>query len=75
MQIKNRWKDCHKRNAICKINLTSPLGTLKVVIEKAHELYLDGSQLDFLKGLENRGFVFNNPNAEETCGCGSSFSV
>ena len=48
---------------------------LKVVIEKAHELYLVGTQLDFLNGLENRGFVFNNPNAEETCGCGSSFSA
>ncbi len=48
---------------------------LKVVIEKAHELYLDGTELDFLNGLENRGFIFNNPNADETCGCGSSFSA
>lgn len=47
----------------------------KVIIEKAHELYLDGTELDFLDGLENRGFQFNNPNAEETCGCGSSFSA
>ena len=48
---------------------------VKVVIEKAHELYLAGTELDFLGGLENRGFIFNNPNAEETCGCGSSFSA
>ncbi len=46
-----------------------------VVIEKAHELYLEGTELDFSDGLENRGFVFNNPNAGETCGCGSSFSA
>ncbi|MEZ5009244.1 MAG: iron-sulfur cluster assembly accessory protein [Chitinophagales bacterium] len=46
-----------------------------VIIEKAHELYLDGTELDFTEGLDNRGFVFNNPNAGETCGCGSSFSA
>jgi iron-sulfur cluster assembly protein len=46
-----------------------------LVVEKAHELYLVGTELDFLSGLDNRGFVFNNPNAEETCGCGSSFSA
>lgn len=48
---------------------------IRVIIEKAHELYLHGTELDFLGGLENRGFIFNNPNAEETCGCGSSFSA
>lgn len=46
-----------------------------LVIEKAHELYLEGTELDFANGLDNRGFIFNNPNAEETCGCGSSFSA
>ena len=51
------------------------LEDIVVIIEKAHELYLEGTELDFSDGLENRGFVFNNPNAAETCGCGSSFSA
>ncbi len=51
------------------------IGGVKVFIDKAQELYLEGTELDFLNGLENRGFIFNNPNAEETCGCGSSFSA
>jgi len=46
-----------------------------VIVEKTHELYLFGTELDFKSGLDNRGFVFNNPNAEDTCGCGSSFSA
>lgn len=48
---------------------------ISVIIDKAQELYLHGTELDFLQGLDNRGFVFNNPNAGETCGCGSSFSA
>jgi iron-sulfur cluster assembly protein len=45
------------------------------VMEKAHELYLFGMQIDWENGLNNRGFVFKNPNASATCGCGSSFAV
>ena len=37
--------------------------------------YLAGTHLDFSDGLNGRGFVFNNPNATQTCGCGSSFAV
>ena len=48
---------------------------VKVMIDKSQEMYLFGTILDFKLGLENRGFVFNNPNAESTCGCGSSFSA
>ncbi|TVR78302.1 MAG: iron-sulfur cluster assembly accessory protein [Chitinophagaceae bacterium] len=48
---------------------------LKVFIEKAHGLYLSGMQVDYQDGLNARGFIFNNPNADETCGCGSSFSA
>ncbi len=51
------------------------IDNFQLIIEKAHELYLAGTELDFMTGLDNRGFVFNNPNAEETCGCGSSFSA
>jgi len=54
---------------------TYTVDNVLVIIEKAHELYLHGTELDFKSGLDNRGFVFNNPNAEDTCGCGSSFSA
>ena len=47
---------------------------VKVVVDKKSDLYLDGTSVDFYDGLEKRGFVFNNPNATKTCGCGSSFS-
>jgi iron-sulfur cluster assembly protein len=48
---------------------------VKVFMHKAHGLYLAGMQIDFQDGLNARGFVFNNPNAASTCGCGTSFSV
>jgi iron-sulfur cluster assembly protein len=48
---------------------------IKVVVDSKSNLYLDGTEVDFHDGLMGRGFVFNNPNANGTCGCGSSFSV
>jgi iron-sulfur cluster assembly protein len=48
---------------------------LKVVVDRKSALYLDGTEIDFHQGLERRGFVFNNPNAVKTCGCGSSFQA
>ena len=48
---------------------------LKVFMEKAHAIYLIGIEIDWLDGLNNRGFTFNNPNAKDTCGCGTSFSA
>ena len=48
---------------------------MPVVMKKAHAIYLLGMEIDFLDGLNNRGFTFNNPNAKETCGCGTSFSA
>lgn len=45
------------------------------VMEKAHEIYVTGMQIDWQDGLNNRGFTFTNPNASKTCGCGTSFSV
>ncbi|MBK9257993.1 MAG: iron-sulfur cluster assembly accessory protein [Saprospiraceae bacterium] len=47
----------------------------KVFMEKAHAIYLLGMQIDWADGLNNRGFTFTNPNAKETCGCGTSFSA
>lgn len=48
---------------------------IPVVMNKAHGMYLFGIEIDFQQGLNARGFVFSNPNASSTCGCGSSFAV
>ena len=48
---------------------------IKVFMNKAHGIYLLGMEIDFLDGLNNRGFSFNNPNATDSCGCGTSFSA
>ncbi len=48
---------------------------IKVTIDKESLLYLIGMVLDYEGGLNGQGFVFSNPNATKTCGCGSSFAV
>ncbi len=48
---------------------------LKVFIDQASLLYLDGAEVDYVESMEGSGFKFNNPNVKSTCGCGSSFSV
>jgi iron-sulfur cluster assembly protein len=48
---------------------------IKVVVDKKSVLYLIGTILDYSGGLNGKGFVFNNPNAGRTCGCGESFSL
>lgn len=48
---------------------------VKVVVDSMSYQYLVGASLDFVDGLEFSQFVVNNPNANTTCGCGSSFSV
>jgi iron-sulfur cluster assembly protein len=48
---------------------------LTFIMEKAHELYLFGMEIDWQGGLNSRGFTFRNPNASATCGCGTSFAV
>lgn len=48
---------------------------VKIAVEKKSFLYLAGTILEFSGGLNGRGFVFNNPNANRTCGCGESFSL
>lgn len=48
---------------------------VKLVVDAKSFLYLSGMTLDFTDGLNGTGFVFQNPNAKRTCGCGSSFSV
>jgi len=48
---------------------------VRVAVDQKSVMYLDGMEVDFYDGLEKRGFVFNNPNATKTCGCGTSFTV
>lgn len=48
---------------------------IPVIMKTAHGIYLHGIEVDFQEGLNARGFVFNNPNASSTCGCGTSFAV
>lgn len=48
---------------------------IKIAVEKKSYLYLIGTVLEYSGGLNGKGFVFNNPNAQRTCGCGESFSL
>ena len=48
---------------------------VKIIIDKKSFLYLVGTTLEYSGGLNGTGFVFNNPNAQRTCGCGESFSL
>lgn len=48
---------------------------LEIIIDPRHALYLDRCEIDYPQGLDARGFVFTNPNASESCGCGTSFAV
>lgn len=48
---------------------------IPVVMKDAHGIYLLGMEVDYSDGLNSRGFVFNNPNASSSCGCGTSFAV
>ncbi len=48
---------------------------IKVVVDRKSFLYLVGTELQYTGGLNGKGFIFSNPNASRTCGCGESFSV
>ena len=48
---------------------------VKIAVDKKSFLYLVGTTLEYSGGLNGKGFVFNNPNAARTCGCGESFSL
>jgi iron-sulfur cluster assembly protein len=50
-------------------------GGFKVFLDRKSTIYLSGISLDFQSGLNGRGFVFENPQASNTCGCGESFSL
>jgi len=49
--------------------------TVRIIVDKKSFLYLVGTTLEYSGGLNGKGFIFNNPNAQRTCGCGESFSL
>lgn len=56
-------------------DITFDFEGIVLYIDKRQGLYLLGTTIDYHAGLDARGFVFNNPNATQTCGCGSSFAA
>jgi len=62
-------------NAPGMLDKTYDFSGLKVFVDQASILYLDGVEVDYVESLEGSGFKFNNPNVKSTCGCGSSFQA
>jgi iron-sulfur cluster assembly protein len=62
-------------NAPGMLDKTYTYDGLKVFVDQASMLYLDGAEVDYVESLEWSGFKFNNPQVKSTCGCGSSFSA
>lgn len=61
-----------------KVNETDKVfedNNVRIIVDKKSFLYLVGTTLEYSGGLNGKGFVFNNPNAQRTCGCGESFSL
>ncbi|MEK7734746.1 MAG: iron-sulfur cluster assembly accessory protein, partial [Pseudomonadota bacterium] len=48
---------------------------VKVIVDTKSLVYLDGTEVDFVREGVNEGFKFNNPNVKDSCGCGESFNV
>ena len=48
---------------------------VEIIVKEEHLMYLEGISIDYPDGLDARGFVFDNPNATDNCGCGESFAV
>jgi iron-sulfur cluster assembly protein len=63
------YKEIGENDKVFEVN------NVKIAVEKKSYLYLVGTVLEFSGGLNGKGFVFNNPNASRTCGCGESFSL
>ena len=57
------------------LDKTYSFNGLKVFVDQASMLYLDGAEVDYVETLEGSGFKFSNPQVKSTCGCGSSFQV
>ncbi|NNF19415.1 MAG: iron-sulfur cluster assembly accessory protein [Flavobacteriaceae bacterium] len=62
-------------NTIAETDKLFEDNAVKILVDKKSFLYLVGTVLEYSGGLNGKGFVFNNPNAQRTCGCGESFSL
>jgi len=62
-------------NAPGMLDKTYKYDGLKVFVDQASMLYLEGAEVDYVETVEGSGFKFNNPNVKSTCGCGSSFNA
>ncbi len=62
--------DKHKEN-----DYVDEYDGIKILVDPKSALYINGITLDYQGGLTGRGFVFDNPNAKKSCGCGTSFSM
>lgn len=60
---------------IAEVDRAFEIAGVKVVVDEMSLMYLVGTEIDYVEGLQGAGFKFNNPNVKTTCGCGSSFSV
>lgn len=60
---------------IAEVDRAIEISGVKVVVDEMSLMYLVGTEIDYVEGLQGAGFKFNNPNVKSTCGCGSSFSV
>lgn len=69
LQYKIEFSDIKDKDNIQKVD------DISIVIDPKSSIYLKGVTLDFEDGLNGKGFVFKNPNATNTCGCGESFSI
>lgn len=69
LQYKIEFSDSREKDNILELD------GVKVLIDPKSSIYLKGVVLDFKDGLNGKGFVFENPNAKNTCGCGESFTV
>jgi iron-sulfur cluster assembly accessory protein len=60
---------------VAEVDRAFEITGVKVVVDEMSLMYLVGTEIDYVEGLQGAGFKFNNPNVKSTCGCGSSFSV
>ena len=60
---------------VAEVDRSIEISGVKVVVDEMSLMYLVGTEVDYVEGLQGAGFKFQNPNVKSTCGCGSSFSV
>ena len=67
--------ELHFDDNVSDLDETFELEGVTVYLDTISAQYLEGTEIDYVEGLQGAGFRFNNPNATRTCGCGSSFSA